>query len=68
MLNRVERDGESFVVERRGRPVASIQPAAAANGHALKELLRAQEPDDEWKRDLERLRGAARAEDRPWRG
>jgi prevent-host-death family protein len=66
LLDRVERHGEAFVVERRGRPVASIQPAPAANGRALKELLRTHKPDDEWARELAELRSTVQAEDRSW--
>jgi tRNA(fMet)-specific endonuclease VapC len=35
VLDQVERDGETFVVERRGRAVASIAPAAAISGRAI---------------------------------
>jgi prevent-host-death family protein len=68
LLDRVERDGETFVVERRGRPVASIQPAAAANGRAVKELLRSHKPDETWERELRELRRSVQAEDRRWDG
>ena len=66
LLDRVERDGESFVVERRGRAVASIQPAAAVSGRTVKDLLRTQEPDPAWSRELAELRGALRPEERSW--
>lgn len=68
LLNRVERHGEAFVVERRGRPVASIQPAPLANGRALKELLRAHEPDEAWARELTKVRSAIHPEERHWSG
>jgi antitoxin (DNA-binding transcriptional repressor) of toxin-antitoxin stability system len=68
LLDRVEQHGEAFVVERRGRPVASIQPAPVANGRALKELLRAQEPDEEWARELAEVRSTVQAEERHWSG
>jgi prevent-host-death family protein len=66
VLDQVERDGETFVVERRGRPVASIAPAAATSGRALKELMRAQRPDPDWARELEELRASMEREDRRW--
>jgi antitoxin (DNA-binding transcriptional repressor) of toxin-antitoxin stability system len=66
VLDQVERDGETFVVERRGRAVASIAPAAASSGRTLKTLLRAQEPDPGWARDLQRLRASVEREDRRW--
>jgi prevent-host-death family protein len=64
LLDRVERDGETFVVERRGRPVASIQPAAAVTGRTVKNLLRAQAPDPDWERELAMLRGSVEGERR----
>jgi prevent-host-death family protein len=68
LLDQVERDGETFVVERRGRAVASIAPAAAVSGRALKELMRAQAPDPGWARELAELRGSVDREDRRWNG
>lgn len=68
LLDRVERDGETFVVERRGRAVASIRPAAAVSGRAVKDLLRAQAPDPDWERELADLRGSVEPEDRRWDG
>jgi len=68
LLDRVEHDRETFVVERRGRAVASIAPAAAASGHAVKELLRSQRPDPRWVQELAELRGSLEPEDRHWNG
>jgi len=64
----VEHDRETFVVERRGRAVASIAPAAPASGHALKELLRSQRPDPSWAHELAELRGSLEPEERSWNG
>jgi antitoxin (DNA-binding transcriptional repressor) of toxin-antitoxin stability system len=66
LLDQVERDGETFVVERRGRAVASIAPAAAVSGRTVKELLRSQPPDPTWVRELAELRGLVESEDRRW--
>jgi prevent-host-death family protein len=66
LLDRVERDGETFVVERRGRAVASIRPAAAVTGRTVKDLLRAQVPDPDWERELVALRGSVEPEERRW--
>lgn len=68
LLDQVERDGETFVVERRGRAVASIAPAAAVSGRALKELLRSQGPDPAWVEELVELRRSVAREDRSWNG
>jgi antitoxin (DNA-binding transcriptional repressor) of toxin-antitoxin stability system len=68
VLDKVEREGETFVVERRGRAVASIGPAAAASGRTIKELLRSAAPDPDWSSELAQLRGSLEAEDRHWNG
>jgi prevent-host-death family protein len=66
LLDQVEHEGETFVVERRGRAVASITPAAAVSGRTVKELLRAQDPDPGWPRELGELRGSLEPEERRW--
>jgi antitoxin (DNA-binding transcriptional repressor) of toxin-antitoxin stability system len=66
LLDRVERDGETFVVERRGRAVASIAPAAAVSGRAVKELLRGQTADPSWAGELAALRASLEREERHW--
>jgi antitoxin (DNA-binding transcriptional repressor) of toxin-antitoxin stability system len=66
LLDQVERDGETFVVERRGRAVASIAPAAAVSGRSVKELLRAQPRDPDWAGELAGLRGQLEREQRRW--
>jgi prevent-host-death family protein len=68
LLDQVERTGETFVVERRGRAVASIQPAAPVTGRAVKDLLREQKPDPAWERELAELRASVAAEERRWSG
>lgn len=68
LLDHVERDGETFVVERRGRAVASIAPAAVASGRTVKDLLRAQAPDPRWSQELAELRAALKPEERRWNG
>jgi prevent-host-death family protein len=66
VLDQVEREGETFIVERRGRAVASITPVAAVSGRAVKQLLRAQAPDPAWPRELAQLRGSLEPEERRW--
>jgi antitoxin (DNA-binding transcriptional repressor) of toxin-antitoxin stability system len=66
LLDQVERDGETFVVERRGRAVASIAPAAAVSGRTVKELLRSQPPDPSWARELAELRDGLEPQERRW--
>jgi len=66
VLDSVEGRGETFVVVRRGRAVARIGPARAANGKAVKELLRSSPPDPEWVTDLHELRSVLAVEERRW--
>jgi prevent-host-death family protein len=67
VLDDVERDGESYVVVRHGRAVATIGPARAETGKALKKVLRAQTPDDDWAGDLRELRESIDPVTDPWR-
>jgi antitoxin (DNA-binding transcriptional repressor) of toxin-antitoxin stability system len=66
MLDAVERNGETFVVLRNGRPVARIGPTPAAHGAAVKEALRGGPPDGEWADELRALRSTLRVEERDW--
>jgi prevent-host-death family protein len=66
VLDSVESDGESFVVVRRGRAVATIGPARGGTGRALKEALRTHLPDREWTADLRELRDAVGPGTDPW--
>jgi prevent-host-death family protein len=68
VLDAVERGGESFLVVRRGRPVARIEPARAANGKLVKELLRSHPADRRWASELHELRAGLVVEDRSWNG
>ncbi len=67
LLDSIERDGETVVVERRGQAVASISPAPRASGRAVKDLLASSDADPEWADELAVLRASISAEDRPWR-
>jgi prevent-host-death family protein len=67
VLDDVERDGESYVVVRHGRAVATIGPAKGETGKALKEVLRAQAPDDDWAGELRELRESIDSVTDPWR-
>ncbi len=67
VLDSVESEGESFVVVRHGRAVATIGPAFAGTGRALKEALRNHRPDAEWADELRELRDAVGPGTDPWR-
>jgi prevent-host-death family protein len=67
VLDHVEHTGEIVLIERRGRPVARIEPAAVVSGSDLKALLRnVSQPDDAWAHELRELRESLPAEDRSW--
>lgn len=67
LLNSVESGGETFVVVRRGRAVATIGPASGGTGNALKEALHSQRPDAQWAGELRELREAVGPGTDPWR-
>ncbi len=68
VLDRVEQRGESVVIVRHGRAVATIGPAGAGTGKALKAVLGAHRPDPELADEVRELRElVGPAQDR-WRG
>lgn len=67
VLDQVERSGESYVVVRHDRVVATIGPASGGIGKALKEALRANRPDSDWAAELRDLRGRVGPGTDPWR-
>lgn len=66
VLDDVERGGESYVVVRHGRVVATIGPAGGGTGKALKEVLRTNRPDDVWAGELRELRDGMEPVTDPW--
>jgi antitoxin (DNA-binding transcriptional repressor) of toxin-antitoxin stability system len=68
VLDSVEADNETFVVVRHGRVVATIGPALAGTGRALKSALRKHEPDADWADELRELRESVGPPVDPWRG
>jgi antitoxin (DNA-binding transcriptional repressor) of toxin-antitoxin stability system len=66
LLDALERDGETFLITRGGRPVARIEPAIGTSGKAVKALLQHYAADPSWARELADVRAGLRAEERPW--
>jgi prevent-host-death family protein len=56
ILDRIERRGESVTIVRHGRAVATIGPAGAGTGRALKEVLRNHQPDPDLVDEVRELR------------
>lgn len=67
VLDDVEQSGESYVVVRHGRAVATIGPTNGGTGKALKEVLRAGSPDDRWADEVRELREEMGPVTDPWR-
>lgn len=67
VLDSVEGRRESFVVVRRGRAVATIQPVAHEGGRSLKQVLRSHRPDADWAAELQELRESLEPVSDPWR-
>ncbi|HVX45097.1 MAG TPA: type II toxin-antitoxin system prevent-host-death family antitoxin [Mycobacteriales bacterium] len=65
LLDEAER-GETTIVTRGGRRIATIGPASTGNGADLVELLRNHRPDKTFARDVRRAREAVVAEDPAW--
>lgn len=66
MLDSVENGRESFVVIRRGSPVATVGPAAGSTGRDLKDVLKRNRPDAAWADELRELRDFIGSETDPW--
>lgn len=67
VLDEVERGGESYVIVRHGRAVATIGPAGGGTGKALKEAFDANRPDGAWTDELRELRESTDSVTDPWR-
>jgi prevent-host-death family protein len=68
LLDAVEHESESFVVSRRGRVVARIEPATGATGLEVKRILGRHRRDSEWAGELADVRASLAVEDRSWPG
>jgi antitoxin (DNA-binding transcriptional repressor) of toxin-antitoxin stability system len=68
LLDAIEERGESFLVVRRGRTIARIAPAAAANGNTVERILRSTPPDRVWLDELRELRAGLAVGDSSWNG
>ncbi|HLF41833.1 MAG TPA: type II toxin-antitoxin system prevent-host-death family antitoxin [Acidimicrobiia bacterium] len=66
LLDAVEHRGQSFTIVRRGRAIARLEPAPAANGWYVLDLLRRRPADTGWETELEELRRLLVTEEREW--
>lgn len=66
VLDAVEHRRESFVISRKGRPIARLEPTSAANGATVRELLGMLPSDPSWEADLRELRALLTLEEAHW--
>ena len=66
VLDAVEHAGETFVITRGGRAVASIVPAPIGNGRALKDVLRRHRPDPGWAQEIREVRALLTDRELEW--
>jgi len=64
LLDAVEHRGERFTIVRRGKAIASLQPASEGHGAEVKEVLRRRQPDGQWMQDLVAVRSVVELQDR----
>jgi antitoxin (DNA-binding transcriptional repressor) of toxin-antitoxin stability system len=65
LLDAVEHLGESFVIVRRGKAVATLAPMKVGRGADVKRLLRKHPPDRTWIDDVSEVRTLIQLEQRP---
>jgi len=65
VLDDVEHNGETFVIRRKGKTVARIEPAPP-NGAAVKRLLRRMPKDPTWATEIRELRRSLPVQERDW--
>ena len=64
LLDDLEHRGADFVIVRRGRRVAHLEPIETGTGSAVKDLLISSAPDAAWRTDLASVRDLLDIEDR----
>jgi prevent-host-death family protein len=64
LLDAVEHRGETFVIVRRGKVIAQLEPARAATGARAKDVLRRHRIDPAWSEEVAELRSQLFTEER----
>jgi prevent-host-death family protein len=64
LLDAVEHRGETFVIVRRGKVIAQLEPARVASGALAKNILRRHRVDPAWSEEVAELRSQLIAEER----
>ena len=66
VLDAVEHRRQSFVISRKGKVVARLEPASGASGRVVKDILKDYPRDRAWSDDLEQVRSLITIEDDRW--
>lgn len=64
LLDAIEHDGARFIIVRRGKAIAHLEPVRRGQGAKAKALLRRHRPDPEWADDLATVRDLLEIDDR----
>jgi prevent-host-death family protein len=64
LLDAVEHRGETFVIVRRGKVIAQLEPARVATGARAKDVLRRHRIDSAWGEEVAELRSQLVTEER----
>lgn len=64
LLDAVEHRGETFVIVRRGKVIAQLEPARVAPGARAKDVLRRHRIDPAWSEEMAELRSQLVTEER----
>lgn len=68
LLDAVEHGNESFLVVRKGKPVARLVGAAGTSAVLIKRILSRHSRDPGWAIELDELRSLLEPEERHWNG
>jgi len=52
LLDEIERSGDTLVITRDGRRIATVEPAQGGSGKTLKEIMRRHDLDPDFGRDI----------------
>jgi prevent-host-death family protein len=64
LLDGVEHRGEHYIIVRRGRVVAHLEPVGRGRGVDAKKMLRRYRPDPGWREDLDAVRSLLELDER----
>jgi antitoxin (DNA-binding transcriptional repressor) of toxin-antitoxin stability system len=66
LLDEIERSGETFVITRHGRRIATVNPEPGGSGKTLKEIMRRHHLDPDFGRDIASVRELLVDQEHQW--